>query len=109
MKTLDAWLLEYAGSHRHPVNRILHKICVPLIFWSLTGFFTLPRADGNVWLSGAAVVALPLLAFYLRLGALAFFQMLLLILGCIGWCGLLERAVASAWPVYAVVFALAWI
>lgn len=31
MKTLNAWLDEYGESHRNPLNKTIHWICVPLI------------------------------------------------------------------------------
>ncbi len=41
MKTLNGWLEEYGESHRHPVNKALHWVCVPLIMFSLLGLLWL--------------------------------------------------------------------
>ncbi len=38
MRTLNSYLDEYAESHRHPTNKSIHNIAVPLIMWSLLGF-----------------------------------------------------------------------
>ena len=35
MTRIDALLDRYGESHRHPVNKAIHWICVPLITWSL--------------------------------------------------------------------------
>ncbi len=34
-KTLPQWLEEYGESHQNNTNRLIHKICVPLIFISI--------------------------------------------------------------------------
>ena len=35
MKPVRQWLDEYGQCHTHPVNKTLHWICVPLIYWSV--------------------------------------------------------------------------
>ena len=37
MRSVHDWLDEYGESHRNPVNKRLHWICVPLILLSLVG------------------------------------------------------------------------
>ncbi|MEL0029039.1 MAG: Mpo1-like protein, partial [Perlucidibaca sp.] len=37
MRTLTEFLDAYRESHRHPVNVVVHVICVPLIFFSTLG------------------------------------------------------------------------
>ena len=37
MPDANIWLNEYALDHQHPVNQLMHKICVPLIVVSLIG------------------------------------------------------------------------
>ena len=37
MRAIDQLLGEYAESHRNPTNRLIHKICVPLIVYSTVG------------------------------------------------------------------------
>lgn len=37
MKTLRQWLDEYRMSHQHPLNKKIHFICVPLIYFSILG------------------------------------------------------------------------
>jgi uncharacterized membrane protein YGL010W len=61
MKALQPLLDEYAVSHQNHTNILIHRICVPLIFWSITGFLllvTLPVV-GNL-----AIPALLLLTIY---------------------------------------------
>lgn len=35
MKDLNSWLNEYSQSHQNKVNKQIHYICVPLIFWTI--------------------------------------------------------------------------
>lgn len=41
MRKIDRLFAEYAESHRNETNKTIHWICVPLIFWSIMGFFSL--------------------------------------------------------------------
>jgi len=46
MRPIHAWLAEYGESHRHPVNKAVHWVCVPLIMLSLVALFAaIPRPD----------------------------------------------------------------
>ena len=43
MKTLEQWFSEYGESHQNKTNVYIHKVCVPLITWSLLGIlWTIP-------------------------------------------------------------------
>jgi len=37
MRTVTDWLGEYAASHQHPTNKLLHWICVPPIVLAVMG------------------------------------------------------------------------
>jgi uncharacterized membrane protein YGL010W len=37
MRPVDALFDRYGGYHRHPANKAMHWICVPLIVWSVMG------------------------------------------------------------------------
>jgi len=52
MRSVGDWLHEYGLSHRHPVNKLLHFVCVPPIVLAVLGLlWCLPRP--------AALAALP--------------------------------------------------
>ncbi|MNT11403.1 hypothetical protein D3C72_1462800 [compost metagenome] len=68
MRSLDSWLAEYSESHQNRTNQLLHKICVPAIFFSILGMlWVLPIQSINV----AILVSLLILPFYIRLGVKA--------------------------------------
>jgi uncharacterized membrane protein YGL010W len=80
MRTVEALFDRYGGYHRHPVNKAIHWVCVPLIVWSVLGllwalspvaawlaigaatlfyvWLSIPLAVGMVLVSGAMVYAL---------------------------------------------------
>lgn len=107
MKTLEQWFLEYGESHQNRQNQIIHKFCVPLIFFSVIGFLLLiPYAVGP--LRVGEIVILVALAWYLSLGLRAFFVMLVEV----GICYSLLTALIPellAWQPLAIIFVLAWI
>lgn len=39
--TIQAWFEAYGESHQNPVNKSIHWICVPLIFFSIVGILSL--------------------------------------------------------------------
>jgi uncharacterized membrane protein YGL010W len=68
-REIDRWLGSYSGDHRHPLNVLIHWICVPLILWAVIALLwvvPVPALLGRpgFWAGMAMVGAL---AFYLRL------------------------------------------
>jgi|SRR3982751_724583 uncharacterized membrane protein YGL010W len=45
-KTWDEWISEYSKSHEHPVNKLTHKIGIPMIAVSLPLFLVAPFITG---------------------------------------------------------------
>ena len=75
MKTLNQYLDAYGVSHRNPTNRLIHFVCVPLIFFATLGLlWCLPLGawfglEGAIadWVNGATVLAAVSALFYLQL------------------------------------------
>lgn len=68
MRTKAEWFREYSKSHQNPINIKIHKICVPLIAYSLIGMIWLipspssyPAAWPSLWGSLFLLLAM---AFY---------------------------------------------
>jgi len=55
-KSWQHWIDEYAQSHRHPANRLCHKIGIPMIIGSL------PLLIVGVWSSGTLNIGIWLFA-----------------------------------------------
>jgi uncharacterized membrane protein YGL010W len=83
MKTLDAWLLAYSKDHQNSLNKKIHYICVPLIFWSLLGLMylipTLSILNDYSWNYFFYMIAL---LFYYSLNKKVFIFMYILFFLC---------------------------
>lgn len=114
MKSADEWFAEYGESHRHPVNKTIHWICVPLIFWSVVAIlWELPVPEAfRAWpgpMNWAIVVSILILGWYLAMNRALAAGMLVFTAVCL-WVAWLVDAFAG-WPLWLialVVFAAAW-
>ena len=86
MKSIHNWLEEYGESHQNKINKLIHWICVPLIFWSIIALLSLIpnnilQFSSNEIINGfshwGTIVILLGLLFYLRLSFKIFIGMLL--------------------------------
>jgi uncharacterized membrane protein YGL010W len=115
MSRLDALLDEYGDSHRNPVNKAVHWVCVPIIVWTVVALlWSLPFPAGinlgPVPLNWATLTLVLAQLYYFRLsltlglGLLAYNVAMILV-------SLWVEAV-SPWPLWQValvLFVLAWI
>jgi uncharacterized membrane protein YGL010W len=114
MRTVNDWLGEYAVSHQHPTNKLLHWICVPAIVLAVMGLLWAAPVPGafaalSPWLNWALVVAAATIVYYLALSpplavgiALAFAGLLLLTQA-------LTRLPWPLWQTSLAIFVVAWI
>ncbi len=96
MKTMNQWLAEYATTHTHPVNKRIHMICVPAIYWSITAVVP-------------SLVFIPVLIFYLILGFKGFVAMTLFTAACLALNYAIVQAGLPLVYIAIGVFVLAWI
>ena len=78
MKSIHQWFDEYGESHQNKTNKIIHWICIPLIFWSIIALLSLIPIDflikSNSIHLGTIIVILGLI-FYLNLSFRIFLGM----------------------------------
>jgi uncharacterized membrane protein YGL010W len=110
MKTVDAWFEAYGESHRNPINKLLHWICIPLIMVSLLGLLWSVRLPwGPSWLNAAVVLMGGAMVWYailsprLALGMAAVTSLLL------GGVFVLAGLPVPLWASSLAVFVLAWV
>ena len=113
MRSLDSWFAEYGESHRHSLNKKIHKVCVPLIFFSILAMLrAIPRADfmaaSPEWvLNWATLILVGPMVFYFLLDRTLFtlmlFQIAVMLWGCEGLQG-----ASCSFSVGLVLFVLAW-
>ena len=83
-KSIQQWFDEYGETHQNPTNKLIHWICIPLIFWSIIGLLAcIPHDYLQIaivdWILpymhwGSVIIVLGLL-FYVRLSWQLFFGM----------------------------------
>jgi uncharacterized membrane protein YGL010W len=71
-KTPDQWFDEYGDSHQNKTNKLIHWICVPLIFLVILGLvWSIPTPSFFVeihpYLNWSTLASLFIIGFYLRL------------------------------------------
>ncbi|AZA54311.1 DUF962 domain-containing protein [Chryseobacterium sp. G0201] len=116
MRKIDLLLAEYGESHRNSTNKLIHWICVPLIFWTILGFISyIPTPNIYLkyfgFLSVASFIALILVTvFYFRLSWRIALIMVFIML-------LMEHFVSltnvtfgkKSWMFFLAVFVITWI
>lgn len=118
MKTIDHWFAEYGESHQNRTNKIIHWICVPLIFFSIIALLASIPAEAlkslfaTEWQPyihyGTVLIILGLL-FYLRLSWRMAMGILLFSALCLRGVIWLDRLPLPLWSSALIIFVLAWI
>lgn len=101
MQAIDSLFDKYGESHRNPINKTIHWICVPLITFSLLGMLW----AATPWL--AIGFTLLSLLYYIRLSPKIAAGMLLLGGGMLGLLYAMPQAQVLISSI--VIFVLAWI
>lgn len=114
MRTVNQWLDEYGASHQNETNKLIHWICVPAIFFSITGLLYSIRLPlfitGKLQLNIAMIVLLIAVVYYFTLSASLGFGMLLFGILCLFLCQLIDvYATGPLWVICIIIFILAWI
>ena len=109
MKSIHVWLAEYSDSHRNPVNKRLHWLCVPPIV--LTAFGFLRAIPGGDALINAATLAGVLTLVYYSLLSWRLMLGLVTVIAIVLTLVQISYAALGGWhlPLMAVIFVLAWI
>ena len=114
MRSIQTWLDEYGESHRNPVNKRVHWVCVPLIVLSLIGLlWSIPVPAAWAAMSplmnwGVLFIVLALIYYYLLSWRLAL-GMTLVTLVVVGIVYAASRLAVPLWLLSVVVFVAAWI
>lgn len=103
MISFHEWLDEYSVSHKNPTNKLIHRVCVPAIMWSLLGLLHQVMLHGELTLMWVLIVIS--LLFYFLLGLKVFIFMLFI-------TGPMVASIYYfnfGWQVYLATFVIAWI
>lgn len=116
MRKIDLLFAEYSESHRNSTNKLIHWICVPLIFWSILGFISLipSKSIGFIYIGEISYVSFAAIAlvtiFYMRLSVVISIIMFILMVIMESFAyGINIRFKENAGIVYLSVFVVTWI
>jgi len=113
MSKIQALLDEYGTSHQNATNKAIHWICVPLIFFSIVGFFysiPVPFKVSDMFNFNFALLMLGIVTvYYFLLSRTLWIGMLLFSVLCIMACNAINSAGLPVFFVSAAIFVLAWI
>ncbi|SHE95025.1 Mpo1 family 2-hydroxy fatty acid dioxygenase [Chryseobacterium takakiae] len=116
MRKIDLLFAEYSESHRNSTNKLIHWICVPLIFWSILGFISLipSKSIGFIYIGEISYVSFTAIAlvtiFYMRLSFVVSIIMFILMVIMESFAyGINIRFKENSWIVYFSVFVITWI
>ncbi len=107
MKPIKELFSEYAESHQNKVNKAIHWLCVPSIFFSLVCLMLEVRIGGVFSL--ASVVIILVVLFFLRLSPPFAAGMVFLYILCLVAAKVLLLLGFTLWKAGLVIFIVAWI
>lgn len=118
MRKINSLLNEYGQSHQHATNKLIHWICVPLIFFSIVGLIaSIPSqplhsllGNQSPFIHWATLLLIMLLIYYFRLSFTLTIGMALFSIGCLlGVVWISSISSLPLWQVSLIIFVLAWI
>ena len=113
-RTADEWFEAYGHSHKNPLNKLIHWVCVPLITLSLLALLweipTGPIEGFAPWFHWAYILIVIAMVFYLRISIMIALGMLVATICALGLFNLWDSSFdAPLWPWALGAFVLAWI
>lgn len=116
MKHIDEWLDIYGESHKNPINKKIHWVCVPAIMFSVIGLLFLiphnnfPMIYGEIQFNWAFLVTAMVITYYFRLSILMALGMTLIgVILIIGNYFIKHFTAFQLWKVSSSLFILAWV
>ena len=123
MKKIDLLLEEYGESHHNKINKLIHWICVPAIFFSIVGLvWSIPlgflenmKLNGFQYINWATLTLCIVLIYYIVLSPLLTIGMLIFSIGCLYLTNTIENLILSEiipyelWVISIFIFTIAWI
>jgi uncharacterized membrane protein YGL010W len=112
MQKIQNLLIEYSENHQNAINKLVHWICVPIIFFSIIGllysikipYFILPDIQLNV----AHLGILAALFYYFKLSKSLTVGLLIFTIACLWLCYTIEEEALNLWLICLILFVAAW-
>lgn len=115
MKSMTQWLDDYGVSHQNKTNKLVHYVCVPIIYMTVFGLLwsiPFPFADVPSWVNWSTVIAVPAMMFYFALSftvgaGMTLFSALVIVF--LQWWQATMGDTMSVLVMSIIVFVLAWL
>ncbi|GGH74230.1 Mpo1 family 2-hydroxy fatty acid dioxygenase [Phaeocystidibacter marisrubri] len=118
MRSLDSWFDEYGESHQNPLNKLIHWICVPSIFFSIFALVAsipnelllqlFPESLHGIAHWGTVLLFFVLAFYYAHSIPMGIGMTLFSVVCYIGLYGL-QLLPMSVWSMALIIFAAAWV
>lgn len=113
MTKIENLLSEYGESHQNETNKLVHWICVPLIFYSIVGLLYSVKLPfyllTDIQLNLAHLAILGSLFYYFKLSKSLTLGLLVFTSLCLWFSYVIEEEGVRLWLVSIIIFVLAWI
>ncbi|GGW57414.1 Mpo1 family 2-hydroxy fatty acid dioxygenase [Alishewanella tabrizica] len=114
MKTAQQWFNEYAVSHQHPTNKLIHWLAVPTIYATVIGLlWQIPMPIASLAEQGinwALLLLMPALLFYFLLAFSLGLGMTIFSAAVVTLIRMLEQqSVIDIWQLSLLVFIVMWV
>lgn len=116
MKKIDSLLNEYGESHKNKTNKLIHWICVPLIYLSIVGLIRSIPSDflSNEYLSEnyfnwASLTVILVMIYYLSMSFMLTLGMTIFSFICLYICNTLILLNLSILWISVVIFIVSWV
>lgn len=113
-KPIDQWLQEYGVSHQNPINKLIHWICVPLIYLDILGLiWSIPTPTwmaANPWLNWGSLGSIVIVAMYIRMSPSLAVGMALFNIACCASLVWYDATITiPLWQTCIVAFVVLWV
>lgn len=117
MRKIDRLLSEYGESHQNPTNKLVHWVCVPLIFLSIVGLIWDIPAGGLKYVLGsgpfnnwATILLFITILYYMSISFSLAIGMAVFAVACLWIIRLMEVTFTlPVWQICLGIFVLAWV
>ena len=123
MKKIDLLLEEYGSSHKNKINKLIHWICVPAIFFSIVALiWSIPlgplenlKINDYQYINWATIALVFVVVYYIRLSPLLTIGMIIFSTICLYVTNYLENLIFNGkiefqlWLIALIIFVISWI
>jgi Predicted membrane protein len=123
MKKIDLLINEYGESHQNKINKLIHWLCVPAIFFSIVVLvWSIPlgplnnlKISGFQYINWSTLIMLVVLIYYINLSPILTIGMILFSSACLFLTNYLENLINDGliklplWSIGLIIFIIAWI